>query len=613
MSVNHIKYDWNFNQKPFIGLPMSNMPRLPCPTDSWILKVIKKLNNVFDNVQQYLNLSFYDEVQRNEIKTLNNRALILENEYEEVSLNREAQSRESDEVRFTQFIALVNDFSKFILGLTNPGSLRTLGDKSNVKVTEWGLDRYNSIFQNEPLPAVAHYLRDDAVFAYWRVAGNNPVMIKNVTELPAHFPLKNTQYQEVMGSADNLSKAISEHRLYLVDYKNIGEMVNEEGSYKEKSGVTYAYAPIALFAIPAGTRHLIPVAIQTGQDPALHNIFLKSEKRDYYWGWQMAKYLVQVAEESYHELFTHLAFTHLISEVFAVAIVRNFNRQHVLYKLLKTHFEGTTFINNGAVTGLINENQFIDSLFSAEIGKIQQETLIKRFNYDFFDMMLPKDLERRGVNDASTLGEYPYRDDGLLIWHAIADWVSDYVDLYYYTDNHVVLDTDLNKWVDDIIANGKIYGFRKITTCDTLKEVLTMIIFTASAQHAAVNFTQPEWQRYAPAMSGTSATKAPYSRTGRDNQDWLSMLANYDQALQKYVIYSVLGGVYHGYLGKYREVYNDSQSVFDDQRVTAQEGILDKFRKNLRDIEATINARNAERPLPYTALLPTRIPASTNI
>lgn len=607
-----IRYGWNYNQYPVHGLPMSNHPLLPLPTLQWILKAINQIINIIDNVTRYLNLSFYDDIQRNEIKVFEERAIMLRQEYDELLCNR-ALTFSSGQDSFEKFLKFSQDFSHFILTLHSKGGIETTQRQLSTKAVEWGLERYNSIFQNEPLPAIANYLRDDHVFTYWRVAGNNPVMIERVSELPKNFPLKNSHYQEAMGTSDSLTKAINENRLYIIDYKNIGAMTNEEGYFKTFTGLTYAYAPIALFAVPQGKDYLIPVAIQTGQDPAKHNIFVRNTQKSYYWGWQMAKYVVQVAEETYHEVFTHLAYTHLISEVFSVATVRNFSSEHVLYRLLKTHFEGTTFINWGMTVGLIRDGQFIDNLFSAEIKKIQTEALLKRLSFDFFDMMLPNDLERRGVKDTNIIREYPYRDDGLLIWNAIHDWVSDYTNLYYLNDNDVVRDAELNKWVDDIIAHGKISGFKRIDSIDTLNDVLTMIIFTASAQHAAVNFTQPEWQRYAPAMSGTMAAKPPYSRLGRTNSEWLSMLANYDQALQKYVVYSLLGGVYHGNLGNYTEPYNENRSVFTDVRVIGSKGLLANFRKKLLEIETIITQRNVSRPLPYTVLLPSHIPASTNI
>ena len=45
--------------------------------------------------------------------------------------------------------------------------------------------------------------------------------------------------------------------------------------------------------------------------------------------------------------------------------------------------------------------------------------------------MLPQDIVARGVGADSALGDYPYRDDGLLVWNAIESWAKAYVRTYY--------------------------------------------------------------------------------------------------------------------------------------------------------------------------------------
>ncbi|MGZ3009981.1 hypothetical protein AAER19_05435, partial [Pseudomonas aeruginosa] len=50
-----------------------------------------------------------------------------------------------------------------------------------------------------------------------------------------------------------------------------------------------------------------------------------------------------------------------------------------------------------------------------------------------------------------------------------------------------------------------------------------------------------------------------------------------------------------------------------DRRVTASGGPLERFQARLKEVEATIRTRNQARRRPYEYLLPSRIPASTNI
>jgi linoleate 9S-lipoxygenase len=91
--------------------------------------------------------------------------------------------------------------------------------------------------------------------------------------------------------------------------------------------------------------------------------------------------------------------------------------------------------------------------------------------------------------------DYPYAVDGLEIWTTIKTWVQDYVSLYYATDNDVKNDSELQHWWKEVVEKG--HGdlkdkpwWPKLQTLEELVEACTIIIWTASALHAAVNFGQ---------------------------------------------------------------------------------------------------------------------------
>ncbi|WP_081704251.1 lipoxygenase family protein [Photorhabdus temperata] len=214
------------------------------------------------------------------------------------------------------------------------------------------------------------------------------------------------------------------------------------------------------------------------------------------------------------------------------------------------------------------------------------------------------------VDDTDALPEYPYRDDALLIWNSILKFVTNYIKIFYVTSYHIQSDTNLNNWMDDIIDNGKIKGFKKITSRDELSQVITMIIFTSSAQHAAVNFTQPVWMMYAPAMSGILSHPKPTVVENATKNEWLKMLPVLSRAMKEIDIFTVLGNLYHGYLGEY--VGRDGNSVFNSSQTQISD-ILESFRVDLKNIETEINERNKYRLYPYDTLLPSKIPASINI
>lgn len=230
------------------------------------------------------------------------------------------------------------------------------------------LDEYTALFQTLPLPAVAHHLFDDESFARYRVAGPNPMLIKGIKRIPVNFPLSDAQYQSVMRAADSIALAASEHRLYLLDYAELAFLAEKPG---ETDGRTkYVFAPIALFALPKGGGAMRPVAIQCGQTPAANPLFFPAKAgTGKGWGWQMAKLGVQIAKCNYHELFVHLARTHLLIEAIAVASHRHLASNHPLNILLLPHCVGTLFINNAAAEFLISPGSPIDHFFGAPIDQ----------------------------------------------------------------------------------------------------------------------------------------------------------------------------------------------------------------------------------------------------
>ncbi|MGX7000227.1 lipoxygenase family protein [Caballeronia sp. KNU42] len=479
------------------------------------------------------------------------------------------------------------------------------------------LARYDQMFATLPRPAIAQNFRDDEMFAHLRVAGPNPMLLTRASSLPGKFPLTNVQYQAVMGASDTLQQASAAGRLFLADYAALGAMGDERPVSKLLSKTGYASAPIALFAVPAGGGALQPVAIQCGQAPGTHPIIMRSPAPESatYWTWQMAKTVIQVADFNYHEMFVHLGRTHLLSEAFTIATHRQLASSHPLNALLVPHFEGTLFINDLAGKVIMGPGTFGDVILAAPIGILQGCSGIDRLLLDFYASMLPADLKSRGVDTDSTLLEYPYRDDALLVWNAIRQWVADYVAIYYLSDADVTGDTELAAWTADVKDNGKVKGFRTINNRAQLIDILTMIIFTASAQHAAVNYPQRDYMTYIPAFAGmagaaTSAAKV----TGNSEVNWFTLMPQSRLTdIEQLNFLSLLGGVHYRPLGDYRQHEFPYLPSLTDARVVQAGGPLDRFRQALKSVESQIVQRNQARKYAYGYLLPSRIPVSTNI
>lgn len=483
-----------------------------------------------------------------------------------------------------------------ILAYSDPDLGLAHGHKRPQSFTE-----YYQLFKHFSVPEGADQIMNDGEFADYFVAGLNPLMIRTMTEIPEKLNLTQELFAaQPVFAQDQLSEALAEGRLFIVDYEALTAL--EPGVHPEQP--KYVYAPIVVLALPRGSENLEVIGIQTGQDKNQYPIVTPSSGS---WDWLIAKTIVKTSDINYHEVASHLGLTHLVIDPIVVATYRQLSDKHPLHQLLAPHFEGTLPINALAVRRLINRDGKVEQLLAPEIESAYKVLSAIRNNFHFRDSFLPNDLVRRGVGVTSALKNYPYRDDALLIWTAIETWVRDYVNAYYESDDEVADDSELAAWTAEIIdpACGRIQGFApndRISTRQVLLETLTMIIFTASAQHAAVNFPQ---RRAAAVPYQPLAGYAPApTRLGLTEKEAVEFLPPLDRAIKQTHTLTLLGDTYYTQLGDY------ARGTFDDKRIVPS---LWKFQDRLRRIESEINRRNRNRRTNYSYLKPSQIPQSINI
>ncbi|MBC7968347.1 MAG: lipoxygenase [Fuerstia sp.] len=462
------------------------------------------------------------------------------------------------------------------------------------------LEDYADMFRAIGLPPIAKNFRDDSVFSSMRVAGPNPVMLQRLKAIDERLPITNALFQ-VAAPHDSLDAAIAEGRLYLADYAvldgaELGTLPN---------GQKYLYAPLALFVITGPRKELLPVAIQCQQKPAADNpIFTPKDG----FNWLIAKTIVETADGNIHEGSTHLARTHLIMEAFVISTHRQLASAHPLSLLLLPHFQGTLAINNLAWKHLISNGGAVDLLLGGTIDTSRSVAAHGLQSLNVMNNLLPMTFAQRDVADRDAFPDYPYRDDSLLYWDVIHEWVTSYLQIYYPDDAHVVEDFELQAWSREVSAadGGRINGLPNngvIQRVQELIELVTFIIYTCSVQHAAVNFPQLDCMSYVPNMPLAGYRPAPTSTTGATEADFVAMLPTLDMAELQMEVCTLLGGVHYTQLGQYGFAH------FHDQRVSAPLGI---FQKRLADTGRTIAERNLTRR-PYETLAPSGIPQSINI
>ena len=219
--------------------------------------------------------------------------------------------------------------------------------------------------------------------------------------------------------------------------------------------------------------------------------------------------------------------------------------------------------------------------------------------------------------------DYPYAVDGLEIWSAIKTWVEDYCKFYYNTDDSIRKDAELQAWWKELREQG--HGDKKdepwwpkMQTGEELVDACTIIIWVASALHAAVNFGQYPYGGYPPNRPTISRRFMPEPGTAEYEELKTNPEKVYFRTITAY-LQTLVGVSVIEILSRHTsdELYLGQR---DDPEWTKDAEPLDafeKFGKKLAEIEKRIielnnDSQNKNRfgpvKMPYTLLYPTSEP-----
>lgn len=436
--------------------------------------------------------------------------------------------------------------------------------------------------------------RSDELFAWQRVAGVNPMAIRRVRSLPEWCSIDEPALTRAGSVRGSLASALAEGRAFACDYSVL---------HNARTGVTFDRAkslpaPYALFVAQDGA--LVPVAIQLA--PTRDAKVLTAADGA---AWNLAKVSVNIADANVHETIEHLGRTHMVMEAVTIALKRQLADAHPLRKLIEPHTEFTLAINHSAATNLIAPGGTVDEAFG---GHIETSASVVRLGLDSFDLRKsapPVALAERTGVDASVIATSPYRDDALSLYPVIARFCESYARIYYRSDRDVVEDAELAAFVAEITAKdgGRIPGVGSIDTVASLAELLSIIVWTATAQHAAVNFTQYPFMGAIPNMAGAFWNAWPPSDMASDDA-LLALMPPLNLALEQVYTVFQLSSVRLTRLGHYPVAH------FAHPPARAA---VEQFQRELDAVERELVARDAGRWLRYPYLRPSEIPNSIHI
>ncbi|KAJ7967915.1 Lipoxygenase [Quillaja saponaria] len=483
--------------------------------------------------------------------------------------------------------------------------------------------------------------RTDEEFAREMLAGVNPVMIRRLQEFPPASKLDPKVFGDqtskitedhIRNNLDGLTveEAIIKNKLFILDYHDV--LMPYLRRINSTATKTYASRTL-LFLKNDGT--LKPLAIELmlphsegDQYGATSNVYTPAKQGVECSVWQLAKAYVAVNDSGYHQIISHWLNTHAVIEPFVIATKRQLSVLHPIYKLLHPHFRDTMYINALARQILIGANNILESTVFPGKYAMEMSSLVYK-NWVFPEQALPQDLIKRGlaVEDPTSpngllllLEDYPYAVDGLEIWSAIKTWVRDYCSFYYKADDTVRTDSELQSWWKELREVG--HGDKKdepwwpkMQTREELIETCIIIIWIASALHAAVNFGQYPYAGYLPNRPSLSRQFMPEKGT----QEYEELIVNPDKAFLKTITpqwQTILGISILEILSRHSsdEVYLGKRETTNWTSDTKPLEFFEEFGKRLAIIEErTIkmnndkNLKNRVGPvkMPYSLLYPT--------
>jgi len=491
---------------------------------------------------------------------------------------------------------------------------------------------YARVYTLPATPDIVQQWQQDRIFASQRLGGLNPMIIQLVTADgtlgSAWKPLRTKLAAKIgddavrpfLGPQATLDSAVDQGRLFVADYAPLGSVTGDKDAPGWQKGLRIM-APIALYVRSEDFAGLQLVAIQlnqgaTGGDAYPVMLAANAGTPGQANNWLLAKMCVQSADLSYNQAVNHLGQTHLIEEAFALATARQLAYQHPLFVLLRKHFAALLVINQvGSLTllkpgpdGLIN--QILAPGLSGSV-----ELITNRYNAWRFDQLdFPTDIQTRGLSVAN-LPYFPYRDDGMEIWTVLGNYARDYLALYYTSDADVTGDYELQNWAKELSREaggpGKVPGFKpSIGNRQELTDIVQKLIWTASAQHAAVNFPQIEYASFLPNYPGATFTPPPpdFQKTSTTPKDLLATLPPVTNTQTQVSVTYALAGYHYDQLLDYAADLEPNAAA-----------VCKRYHDQLTgEVQARIVARNSERErtaglLPYPYFLPENIPNSTSV
>jgi arachidonate 15-lipoxygenase len=501
---------------------------------------------------------------------------------------------------------------------------------------QWASFRYDRMRAYEQLlsrslPFFPKDAESDDAFAWWRIAGANPLSLArepSLERLCRRIPLDlrrcEAQLARRLGRPIALGEEAQRGRLFCVDFRRIQQSLRpardpcvpdllRDSRWRAK----YLPAPIGVFLeVPGHRVGLVPVAIQIDQP------LNRSERNPVYtpddgWGWRIAKLYFEVADVSFQLSCGHLLRTHFLIGPFALATPRQLAREHPIHILLRPHLQFTLPVNKAAYDYFRKRRKLYFDVHAGTLEEMREIAIQSYLEDEFPDLELEAEVASRGVERSPEV--YPYRDDARLWREPIREFVQSYVHAFYASDRAVQDDGELQAWFDELThppleeerepraterRTRTLVAGDRLDTRDALVGLLAQVLFIAGPGHASQQYSANYFYRYPPAFPGSAYLPPPWRDDSLNAARFQNTLPPIRTAARQWT-YNTFTNFRMRRFGRYG--FHRLARLPE-----ARQPIL-RLQQRLREIEGEIARRNRERPYPYEFLLPSQVPNSIHI
>jgi len=468
--------------------------------------------------------------------------------------------------------------------------------------------KYNDylFFKRAPFPNVTmrDNFWDDQYLGYQRLAGMNPVVIEGINEenpIPDTFQIT----AEILAmSEQDFTAALSGDRFYVTNYGMLKELVDSPGIVEGLR--KYVTPAIALYCLDdEGQLNIKAVQFDVTKNSFDENPIISPES----FRWRPARTVIQAADGTHQELWTHATRIHYVLESIIMVSNRQLGQKHPLLAFLEPHLKFTLSVNVNPLFQKAPDGTIPDfgKMFACDnealvnfMGKGMNEFSFKKFAF-------PNDIKNRHMDNPKLV--YPYRDDGKLWWQESQRFALAYLSNYYLNDEAIKQDFELQAWAEEL-GGEKSQNKCGLTDFPTsfhsikqLAEIVGHIIFITTAHHSSVHYPQYECAGYPPNMPFSSYLPPMTSPEEYQTEAQLmQFFPRYSMAFQQAFIF---------YLTNFK-VNLAGQYKLESFDLSAKQLIIE-HQAQLEQIGQTIDKTNVSRKYPYPYMHPNNVPNSVTV